>query len=435
MSIKVPLGQKFIIGFIIVVATVAFVPNLVGRLEMPDWLREPVTFLTAIVIGLSLGSILTRNLTKHFQKLTKAAVEISAGNLTAESYPSCRKKIFQDETTDLESALCQMHKSLKELVKYIKNTSLKLTKTVETMNKLVNEGQQSSEAVSAGASNIFKGALEQANHINSASRIIKDVANLADETAQKVSDTANSSAKANSMVLRGANTATSAIEKMENIFKGIESTRDLTITLEDKINNIPQILDVITHISRQTDILALNATIEASKAGEHGKGFALVAEEVRRLADNTKTSVEDVSQIVRNIKAEMDRVVSSVSDGASFIKEGREDIRKVRDILGDIATFTAEVAEKANHIITITQKQKEKSQGTVELVEEVARIAKKHLSITEEVDSSVEQNSKSIENALIASEKLSILSAQLQAVVSKFRLEDNTEAERIYKGS
>jgi methyl-accepting chemotaxis protein len=255
------------------------------------------------------------------------------------------------------------------------------------------------------------------------------VANLADETAQKVSDTANSSAKANSMVLRGANIATSAIEKMENIFKGIESTRDLTITLEDKINNIPRILDAITHISRQTDILALNATIEASKAGEHGRGFALVAEEVRRLADNTKRSVEDIAQIVRNIKAEMDRVISSVSDGVSFIKEGREDIRKVRDMLGDITTFTAEVAGKASDIMAFTQKQKEKSRSTVELVEEVAHIAKKHVSITEEVDNSVEQNNKSMESALTASEKLSRLSTELQTVVSRFKLADNTKRE------
>ncbi|MFQ5585965.1 MAG: methyl-accepting chemotaxis protein [Thermodesulfobacteriota bacterium] len=423
---KVPLGHKFILGFILVVATAAFVPHLVGRLEIPEWLREPVSFLSAIVIGLVLGSVLSRNLTRNFQKLTRTASEISAGNLTAESYPTSSKKVLEDETADMEDALCQMHRSLKELVGHIKESSLKLAETANTLNILVSEGRTSAEAVSRGTSKIFDGALDQANNIDSSSITIKEVENLADEMAEKVSDTATASAKVNSMVKRGAHTATSAIGKMEKIFKEIESTTNLITMLEEKINNIPRVMDVITHISRQTDILALNATIEASKAGEHGRGFAMVAEEVRRFADNTKKSVEDVTHIVKDVRGEMDRVVSSVREGGSFIKEGREDIRKVRDILGYITTYTSEVADKANNITIFTQRQKERVQGTVLLFEKVAQIAKETVSTTEEVDEAVERNNTSMESALYASQKLSKLSLELKDVVSRFKVDDGT---------
>jgi methyl-accepting chemotaxis protein len=423
---KVPLGHKFILGFILVVATVAFVPHLVGRLYMPEWLREPVTFLSAIVIGLLLGSILSRNLTKHFQKLTRAASEISAGNLTSESYPISNKRMLEDETEDLEHALCQMHTSLKELVGHIKKSSLNLAETATAMSILVGEGQASAEAVGRGTSKIFSGALDQANHIDNSSITIKEVVSLADEMAEKVSDTAAASAKVNAMVKSGAHTATSAIGKMEKIFKDIESTTRHIAILEEKINNIPRVMDVITHISRQTDILALNATIEASKAGEHGRGFAMVAEEVRRFADNTKRSVDDVTHIVKDVRGEMDRVVSSVREGGSFVKEGREDIRKVRDIFSYITTYTSEVAEKANNITAFTRKQKDKVQGTVELFEQIAQIAKENVSITEEVDEAVDRNTRSMESAQAASQKLAQLSQNLKSVVSSFKVEDES---------
>ncbi|MFQ5330141.1 MAG: methyl-accepting chemotaxis protein [Thermodesulfobacteriota bacterium] len=421
---KVSLGHKFIVGFILVVATVAFVPHLVGRLDMPEWLREPITFLCAIVIGLILGSILVRNITKHFQRLIRAASEISAGNLTSESYPMTEKRMFQDETVELEDALCQMHTNLRELVGHIKKSSLNLADTSTTMNRLVSEGQGAAEAVGRGTSKIFSGALDQANHIDSSSITIREVVSLADEIAEKVSDTAVASAKVNTMVKRGVQTATSAIGKMERRFKDIESTTGHITALEEKITTISRVMDVITHISRQTDILALNATIEASKAGEHGRGFAMVAEEVRRFADNTKRSVDDVTHIVKDVRGEMERVVLSVQEGGSFIKEGREDIQKVRDILAYITTYTSEVAEKANNITAFTKKQKGQVQGTVELFEQVSQIAKDDVAITEEVDESVGRNTKSMNSALATSQKLTQLSQELNSVVSRFKVED-----------
>jgi len=431
---KVPLGHKFILGFILVVATVAFVPYLIGKLDMPEWLREPVTFLAAIVIGLLLGSILSRNLTRHFHKLTKTASEISAGNLTDESYPVLSESFLQDETVELEDALCQMHTNLKELVGHIMKSSLNLAETADTLGVLVGKGQTSAEAVRSGTAKIFSGALEQATNVDNSCITLREVAHLADEMAEKVADTATASAKVNGMVKRGAHTATSAIGKMERIFRDIEATTTLIATLEEKINNIPRVMDVITHISRQTDILALNATIEASKAGEHGRGFAMVAEEVRRFADNTKTSVDEVTQIVRDVRGEMDRVVISVREGGGFLKEGREDIRKVRDIFGHITAYTTEVAEKASNITAVTRKQKDKVQGTVGLFEQVAQIAKENVSITEKVDESVEQNNRSMESAHRASQKLTQLSLELKGVVSQFKIEEKGSAEVLSLG-
>lgn len=425
---RVPLAYKFILGFLAVVAAAAFVPELVVLIDMPEWLRSPVSILSAMLIGLVLGSLFSKNLTKHFTKLSSMAQKVSHGDLTMSGNPGKpqKPKLFPDETTELEDSLSLVFTNLKGLVSHIKETAEDLVNSQNTLNDIIKKGDETSKEVISGSSKIFDGALEQAHHIDSTSKTVKEVATLADDVANKVTDAANASQKVNAMVQRGANTATSAIEKMETIFSGIEKTEGAAIGLNEKIIDIQQILDVITHISRQTDLLALNATIEASKAGEHGKGFAMVAEEVRRFADNTSKSVKDVSSIVGDLKSEVVKVVGSATEGAANLKEGRDDIRKIRDIFGDITEYSSDVAEKATFILSLTQKQKEKVERTADVIEEVATIARENLASTEVVDNAIEAHRSAIEETLSASVRLSELSDQLKTVVANFKLDEAT---------
>lgn len=422
MALRVPIGYKFILGFITVVASAAFVPRLVARLDIIEWLKEPLSVLTAILIGLILGSVFTRSFTKHFSLLTGIAQKISRGEVTLTGRTGASSRLIRDEATDLEEALVLMVTNLKGLVGHIKDAATNLAGAQETLNTLISKGHETSRGVMNDTSRIYDGAIEQATLVESTSKTVKLMSELADEVAAKVTNTANSSQKVNSMVQRSANTATSAMEKLETIFKGIENTETAAKRLEEKLNNITKILDVITHISRQTDLLALNATIEASKAGEHGRGFALVAEEVRRFADNTSKSVEDVDRIVKDLKLEVDGVVSSASQGTSFLREGRDDIRKIRDILGDIIEYAAEVAEKSSLVLDLTRKQKDMAKSSVDTIEEVAKITRENVSATEDVEKTVGMHSTAIEDTLKASKKLSELSEELNAIVSRFKV-------------
>ncbi|MBI5642035.1 MAG: methyl-accepting chemotaxis protein [Deltaproteobacteria bacterium] len=417
---KIPIGYKFILGFIAVVAAAAFVPTVIEHTGVAEWLQQPLSFLTAIVIGLILGSVFTKTFTRNFSILTSTAQKISRGDLTSSG--ELGNTMFKDETSDLEEALSLMSRNLKSLVERIKETGNNLGEAQETLSAVIAKGHDTSKEVISGTSTIFDGALEQANHIGDAGSTVKAMSELADDVANKVTESVNASQKVNSMVQRGATTATSAMEKMETIFSGIENTESAAIRLKEKLNDIPKILDVITHISRQTDLLALNATIEASKAGEHGRGFAMVAEEVRRFADNTNNSVQDVSLIVKELRMEVERVVSSASEGTSNLKGGRDDLRKIREILVDITNYTSDVAERATLILGLTHKQKEKAGKTVAIIEQVANIARENLTTTEKVEAAVERHGAAIKETMAASEKLSELSKELRAVVAKFNI-------------
>ncbi len=422
VNMRVPIGYKFILGFIAVVAAAAFAPGIVDKFDLPEWLREPLSFLTAIVIGLLIGSFFTKSFTRRVNTLTEAARRISEGDLTAMTGHDADVPWFIDETSDLKDAVQLMSQNLRALVEHMQAAVGNLALSHEAYGSVVTKGQASSKDVIGGASSIFSGALAQANHIGEANETVRSMTELADEMADKVTETASASAKVNSMVQRGATTATSTIEKMESMFKGIENTEGAAWRLKDKLNDIPKILDVITHISRQTDLLALNATIEASKAGEHGKGFAMVAEEFRRFADNTNDSVRDVSSIVKELKLEVERVVQTATEGASYLKAGRDDLRKIREILADITSYTSDVTERAALILELTQKQKDKAGETAAKMEDVAKIARENVTTTEEMENAVEKHSVAINETIAASRKLKELSEELKTVAAKFYL-------------
>jgi methyl-accepting chemotaxis protein len=424
MQIKVSIGNKFILGFIAVVAVAAFIPGLIEKSGVVVWVRQPLSFLSAIVIGLILGALFTRSFTRHFNHIIDTARRISIGDLTRCASAREKPPLFADETVDLELAVVSMNESLRSLVEQINKTVDNLGEAQQSISTVVAKGHETSKAVISGTSSIFSGALEQANHIGEAASTVKSMAELADEVGTKVTEGVNSSQKVNSMVQKGATSVASAMEKMESIFGDIEKNERASIRLQEKINDIPKVLDVITHISRQTDLLALNATIEASKAGEHGRGFAMVAEEVRRFADNTNDSVQDVSLLVKEIRIEVERVVTAASEGAANLKGGREDLRKIREILSDITDYTAEVAEKATLILSLTHQQKEKATRTVEITTEVARIAKENVRSTEEVEAAVEKHGETVKATMAASDRLAERSKDLIKVVSRFVLDN-----------
>lgn len=422
--LRVPLGYKFIFGFLAVVAAAAFIPGLIEKFDMPEWLRTPLSFLVAMVIGLLLGSIFTRSFTRNFSRLSDMARRISLGDLRATEDTKDKKQMWlADETVDLEETLKLVFTNLRKLVSNLKDTANNLTGSHRVFKEIIDNGQMTNEEVVKGSSKIFDGALAQARHIEETSNTIREVAAFSVEVAVKVTDTANASQKVSDIVQRGAMTSTSAIEKMENIFSGIEKTEKAATRLSEKLGDIPKILDVITHISRQTDLLALNATIEASKAGEHGKGFALVAEEVRRFADNTGQSVNEVAGVVKELQSEVLHMVETASEGSSYIREGRDDMRKVRDILGEITEYTSVVAEKASHILGLTEKQRDKTADSVKTIEQVAEIAQENLAATEIVDGAIDRHASSMEETLTTAEKLLDLSHELDEIVSTFKLD------------
>lgn len=421
MKIKIDIGYKFIFGFMAVVATAAIAPNLVDRIGMPEWLRGVVTFLTAIVIGLIFGSFFTRGFSRDFRELTKMADDISRGDLTHPGRLHLQK-IFRDEISELAEALERMLKDLKTLVGHIHDSSASLADASEGLHGVVTTGRETAVDLASSTSRIFAGATTQAEHLDATTKIIKDMTLSADEVKVQARDTALSASKASRIVEEGVSAASSALEKIETTFQGIDESKGMMLKLGERVNDIPKILDVTTHISRQIDLLALNAAIEASKAGEHGKGFAMVADEVRRLSERTNKSIAEIGAVVKDIKDEVDRVVAAFIHSTSFATEGRTDINRIREFLKGINAFTNDIAEKVDSILSLSQRQSEGAVNAVNAIESAASVAKDNVSATKEADSAVETHRASINSVFESAERLKELSHKLKDIVDGFKI-------------
>ncbi|MFQ5900116.1 MAG: methyl-accepting chemotaxis protein [Thermodesulfobacteriota bacterium] len=423
---RIELGYKFIIGFIIVIAVVVFTPYVITFLEPGDWLREPLYLLIAITVGLIIGTVLSKGLTRSFHQLSTLAYKMGIGDLTHNA-DLTGAKIFQDETNDLAYSLSQTFQNLRELVIHIKRASKDITNTSADLSRLLEKANETSLEVKKVMYGISKGASEQARYISKSSGIIEEMAEAAEGVSLKAEDMASKALETHQTVRSGTLTSGIALNKLEKVFEEMDRSKGMIMSLAEKTKSIPKILDVINHISRQTDLLAINATIEASKAGEQGEGFAMVAEEVRRFADNTSKSSDEVALIIKEVNTEMERVVSVFKEGSAFIREGRHDIHQIQESLVTILNYVEQVKDKAEEIVVLSQQQRKGAQETVVVSKEVSKIVDNHLLATEKVNKVIDLHMKPIEEVAGSFKRLIERAQELEWVVMKFKTEDEED--------
>lgn len=428
---RLEIGYKFILGFTAVVAVVAFTPYwidyLIPQLEVAEWLRDPFTILVAITFGLILGTVISKGLTKKIHRLAALANHIGSGDLTKATELD-RKGLFQDEVVDLSCSLKLMTKNLEELIKHVKIVSLNVAKNSESINPLLSRINETVKDVKNAMYSINQGTKIQNQYMEKTAGVIKGINDISGKVAAYATDAARLASNNNQVAKEASIRATAAIDKFEKIFYGIDRAKEVILGLEGKVKSIPDILEFITHISRQTDLLALNAAIEASKAGEHGKGFANVADEVRRFADNTSKSSEDVASIVKDFRHDMGLALKEFMEGVAFIREGRQEIQEIQKALNGILEGIADMDRRAKEIFEFSQKQKMGVQTTGEIVKEFSEIAHKNLASTERVERLIGHHQIGIEEVAASFGRLHEMSQELEWLVMKFKTDDDTAA-------
>jgi methyl-accepting chemotaxis protein len=178
---------------------------------------------------------------------------------------------------------------------------------------------------------------------------------------------ARTSAQIAETVERVASQAADTRDKLEQAREEILASTERTLNLTDRVRDITKILSLINELADQTNLLALNAAIEAARAGEAGRGFAVVADEVRRLADRSKTLASDISKITESVQSETNATVMAMDKGAEQLKVG--------------LSLMEHVAEASSGIRLATQQQQSATEQVVEAMEQV-RIASEQVSTT-----------------------------------------------------
>jgi methyl-accepting chemotaxis protein len=251
-----------------------------------------------------------------------------------------------------------------------------MTASMRTMIREVRIASESVAAtaaeISASGDHVEKASQEQATGIVSLASTIKEVANAADQVAHQCELASSQARSAGDIAEEGGKTVGEAIQGMQSIEQSVRTSAETILDLGKRSEEIGHIISVIDEIADQTNLLALNAAIEAARAGEHGRGFAVVADEVRKLADRTTSATEQIAKSINAIRTDTDRAVSQMNEGTQRVGEGVNRATQAGAGLDSILQASGKVRNMIETIASAAEEQRASSTHVAELIAQIS---------------------------------------------------------------
>jgi len=338
-------------------------------------------------IGISLASTLA--ITRPIRSCVEVADRISEGDLTVTI--DCSGK---DETALLKRAMSDMASSMKETIGALARASMEVSSAAAELHATSNQMVSSADEIVAQSNSVAAAGEEMA-------ATSSDIAHSCHMTAQNAD-------QANAAALEGAEVVKGSITVMGTIAERVKSAADTVGSLGGRSEQIGEIIGTIEEIADQTNLLALNAAIEAARAGEQGRGFAVVADEVRALAERTTKATREIGQMIKTIQSETRAAVGAMDQGVSEVERGTGEAAKSNEALEAILTRIGAVTEQANQIATAAEEQ---TATTSEISNNMQRITE-----------IVKHSARGAQETDLAASQLTKLAEELHRIVGRFKL-------------
>ena len=272
---------------------------------------------------------------------------------------------------------------------------------------------EASGEVARNAQEQARGSELQQDQTNQVVTAMQEMASTVQQVSESANRAAAASQKAAETARQGGKVVEATLSRMRAIADSVGQTAGKIQELGKRSDDIGRIIRVIDDIADQTNLLALNAAIEAARAGEQGRGFAVVADEVRKLAERTSGATKEITQMITDIQAETANAVTAMQAGTREVELGVESTSEAGCSLHDIIEMSEQVGDMVTHIATATTEQ---SAATEEINSNVDKIAK----ITAASAASAHQTSGTLQD-------LSLLASNLQCLIKQFRLGDGND--------
>lgn len=262
---------------------------------------------------------------------------------------------------------------------------------------------------------------KQLTNIDTAKENVDSASEDINSMTVQAREAAENSASTKEAAIRGESLMQGAMTRMEQIEKSVMSSADVVKKLGENSQQIGQIVESISAIADQTNLLALNAAIEAARAGEAGRGFSVVAEEVRKLAEQSQDSAEEIKKRIFVIQKDTEEAVVSMQSGTDEVQQGTAAIREVGEQFSKIMEMVNDIEAQVRGISTSVDKVSTNTTNIVSAVDDIDDVSRKTSEHTQAISAAAEEQSASSEEIASASQALATLATDLQTAIGKFK--------------
>lgn len=373
----------------------------------------------AVIMSVVVAILLSNEISSKIKLIKERMGLIADGRLNVEPIEISGR----DELAELAIATNAMHEQLTAIVVNILDSSEQLAGHSEGLTQSANEVKIGSEQVALTMQELATGSEAQASNASALANVMEtfnEEFKAVNENSLIIADASRQVIDQSNESEQLMNMSSQQMDKIETIMKQAVSKMQ---SLEFQTQEITALVRLIQNIADQTNLLALNAAIEAARAGEHGRGFAVVADEVRKLSEQVAVSVKDITGFVNKIQNESREVSVSLEQGYAEVQAGSEQIQKTTDMLNEMESSLNEMIQ---NILIVSDKMSSLTENTANMsvaIEEIASISQESAAGVEETSAASQQINSSMEEVSINSEQISGLAEMLHAIVNHFKFQ------------
>ncbi|QIW82260.1 methyl-accepting chemotaxis protein [Bacillus tequilensis] len=377
-----------------------------------------IVLAAAIIIGIIVMTLIIRSITLPLKQLVGSSKRISEGDLTETI--DIRSK---DELGELGKSFNNMASSLRSLIQAIQDSVDNVAASSEELTASAAQTSKATEHITLAIEQFSNGNEKQNENIETAAEHISQMNDGLTNMAQASEVITDSSVQSTEIASEGGKLVHQTVGQMNVIDKSVKEAEQVVRGLETKSKDITNILRVINGIADQTNLLALNAAIEAARAGEYGRGFSVVAEEVRKLAVQSADSAKEIEGLIIEIVKEINTSLGMFQSVNQEVQTGLDITDKTEISFRRISEMTNQIAGELQNMSATVQQLSASSEEVSGASDHIASISKESSDHIQDIAASAEEQLASMEEISSSAETLSSMAEELRDMTKRFKIE------------